>query len=260
MGKTPKIVLLDIETLPLIAATFSLYPESINHDNIISDWSVICVCWKYLDKPTIYSSSILDDPKAFKEDVNNDFVVISKVREILQDADVVIGHNVKKFDLKKFNARLIYHGLDPLPSGILVLDTLTEVRKVAAFTSNRLDYLSKHLIGDGKIETSKGLWLRVLKGEKQAVKDMTAYCKNDVKILEDVYLKLRPYMKSHYHTGVLHGEDKQHSCPKCGSIDLKNSKIRFSSAGIKKIQKQCNTCHAYSTFIYKSEETINEKA
>jgi hypothetical protein len=254
MSKVPKILLLDTETLPMITATFSLYPDSINHDNILQDWSLICACWKYLDKPTIYSSSILDDREAFKQSVNNDLVVVKRVREVLQDADIVIGHNVKKFDMKKYNARLIFHGLDPLPSGIQLLDTLTEIRKVAAFSSNRLDFLGKTLTGQGKIETERGLWLRVLKGEKKAVKDMTHYCKGDVQVLEDLYLKLRPYMKGHAHVGVLHGEDKQHSCPRCGSTRLQGNKTRFTAAGVKKVQKQCMDCTGYSTFLFKPKE------
>lgn len=254
MKKSPKIILLDVETLPILAATFSLYPESINHDNIIQDWSLICVCWKYLDKPTIYSSSVLDDKEAFNEDVNNDIVVVKKIREILQDADVIIGHNIKKFDYKKINARLIYHGLEPLPSGIIQLDTLTEARRIASFTSNRLDYLGKLLTGEGKMDTERGLWLRVLKGDKKAVKSMTEYCKQDVQVLEDVYLKLRPYIKNHPHFGVLNGGDRQYTCPKCGSEDLTEGKIRFTAAGVKKIQKQCKGCFGYATYMFKPEE------
>lgn len=254
MSKPPKIVLADIETFPMLTATFSLYPENIGHDQILQDWSIICACWKYLDKPVVYSSSILDDKEAFKESVNNDLVVVKRLRDVLQDADVVIGHNVKKFDLKKFNARLILHGLDPLPSGLLVLDTLTEVRKVAAFSSNRLDYLGKVLTGEGKLPTEKGLWLKALKGNKKAIKDMVTYCIGDVKKLEEIYIKLRPYMKNHFHSGVLHGEDRQYSCQKCGSTNLTNGKVRHTAAGVKKIQKQCKTCFGYSTHLFKPED------
>lgn len=254
MAKIPKIVLYDLETLPMVTATFSLYPDSIGHDNILSDWSIISACWKELGKKTIYSSSIIDDPKAFKKNVNNDLVVVKRLREVFQDADIIIGHNSKKFDTKKLNARLIYHGLDPLPSGIQQVDTLSEVRKVAAFSSNRLDYLGKHLLGEGKMETSRGLWLRVLRGDKKAVQEMVTYNKQDVQLLEDVYLKIRPYIKSHPHIGVLHGEDKQHSCPKCGSTDLRKKTTRYTAAGVKRLQKQCMGCFGYHTFNYKSED------
>lgn len=246
-----KIVLLDVETLPAVAATFSLYPESINHDNLLSDQSIICVCWKLLEKKAIYSTSILDDPKRFKKDVNDDYVVMKKIREVLEDVDIAIGHNIKKFDIKKINARLIFHGLTPLPSGLIMLDTLTEVRKVASFLSNRLDYLGKHLTGGGKQETSRGLWLRVLKGDKDAVKEMVTYCKRDVQVLEDVYLRLRPYMKNH---PVVEPEFRQETCHKCGSDQLSKKMTRHTATGVKKQQVQCKICHGYTTFIYKGEE------
>jgi predicted nucleic-acid-binding Zn-ribbon protein/DNA polymerase elongation subunit (family B) len=261
MSKLPKIILLDIETLPQLTATFSLYPESIPHDSIVLDWSVVCACWKELDRKTIYSVSVLDDEKRFKTDlkdgfINDDFAVVSKLREVFAEADILIGHNLKKFDYKKVNARLIFHGLEPLPK-VHQLDTLTEARKIAAFTSNRLDYISKHLTGAGKLPTEKGLWLKSLTGDRKAIRDMVTYNKQDVKILEDVYLKLRPHMTpQHPHVGVLFGHDKEHSCPKCGSHEMVNHRIKFTAAGVKKLQKQCKQCHAYSTFIYKAEDVV----
>ncbi len=251
--KKPKILLWDLETLPMLAATFSLWPDSIQHESIIADWSIICAAWKYLGQKTIYTSAITDNPKTFTKDVNNDFLVVKKLREVFEDVDILIGHNSKKFDTKKFNARLIFHGLPPLPSGIQQLDTLTEVKKVAAFSSNRLDYLGQHLCNNGKTPTTKGLWIRILKGDKAAVKEMVAYNKQDVKVLEDVYLKLLPYMKNHPHVGAIDGNDKNNSCPKCGSEELVDNKIRYSAAGVKRTQKQCKTCHSYSTFIFKQD-------
>lgn len=253
MSKPPKIILYDLETLPMVTATFSLYPDSIGHDNILSDWSIINACWKELGKPTIYSSAITDDKEMFKLDVNNDLVVVNKLREVFEDADIIIGHNSKKFDTRKLNTRLIYWGLDPLPSSLHQVDTLQEIRKVAAFSSNRLDYLGKTLLGEGKSETSRGLWLRVLKGDKKAVKEMVEYCKKDVQLLEDLYLKILPYMKSHPHVGAMDGGDKNHTCPKCGSEKLVQNKVRFTAAGVKKVQRQCSECHSYTTFIYKEE-------
>lgn len=245
-----KIILLDIETCPLTAATFTLYPESINHEGIITDESIICICWKILEQKAVYSSSILDDLKRFKKDVNDDYVVLKKIREILEDATIVIGHNLKKFDLKKINARLIYHGLDPLPSTLIALDTLTEIKKVASFPSHRLDYLGQLLTGEGKTHTSRGLWFRVLKGDKDAVREMVGYCKRDVQLLEDIYLKIRPYIKSH---PVVDPEFRNETCHKCGSDQLIKKMVRYTSAGVKKRQVQCKKCHGYTTFIYKEE-------
>jgi predicted nucleic-acid-binding Zn-ribbon protein/DNA polymerase elongation subunit (family B) len=259
MSKTPRIILLDIETLPQLTATFSLYPESIPHESIVLDWSIVCACWKELDRKTIYSVSVLDDEKRFKADlkdgfINDDYSVVVKLREVFASADILIGWNLKKFDFKRVNARLIFHGLEPLPK-IQQFDPLTEIRKIAAFTSNRLDYIAKQLTGVGKLPTEKGLWLKSLTGDRKAIRDMVTYNKGDVKILEDVYLKLRPHM-NHPHVGVLYGHDKEYSCPKCGSHELINHRIKFTAAGVKRLQKQCKQCHSYSTFAFKAEDVV----
>jgi DNA-directed RNA polymerase subunit RPC12/RpoP len=46
---------------------------------------------------------------------------------------------------------------------------------------------------------------------------MLNYNKHDVIGLEQLYLKLRPYIKNHPNLGVLLDEDV---CPNCGSYDL----------------------------------------
>jgi DNA polymerase elongation subunit (family B) len=251
--KSPKIIIWDIEVTPCVTATFTLYPESISHESIIKDWNIVSIAWKELGKKTTYSTSVLDDPKRFKKDSGDDYYVVKKIREVFEDADILVAHNGKKFDTKKLNARLIHHKLPPLPAGIQQVDTLQEIKKVATFTSHRLDYLCKTLIGAGKIETQKGLWMRALKGEKKAIEEMVNYNKTDVVLLEELYLRIRPYLKSHPHLGAMDNRDRHTTCPKCGGDDLKGHKIRFTAAGVKKIQKQCGSCYSYSTYQYKVE-------
>lgn len=245
MGK-PNIILFDIETSPMLTATFSLYPESINHTSIVQDWFIMSAAWKTLRSKTTHSTSINDFKRKGKDD---DYGVVKKLREALVDADIIIGHNLKKFDVKKLNARIIFHGLEPLPK-INVIDTLTEIKKIAQFSSHRLDYLGNHLVGQGKLETSPGLWLKAMDGNRKAVKELVGYNIIDVVRLEEIYLKIRSYIK-HPHIGV-YQSDRNESCPNCGSTEFENySKIRYTISGIQKIQKQCKECHSYHTFPVK---------
>lgn len=238
--KKPKVIFFDIETSPVEARTWSLWPKSISHDSIIQDWTIICGAWKELGKEKIHAVWI-DKPYKDKE-------VVKKLRDVLASADLVVGHNSDKFDIKKLNARIIFHGLQPLPN-VAQVDTLKMVKKVAAFSSNRLDYLSKVLTGQGKIHVDYSLWLKVMAGDKKALKEMVKYNKVDVLRLEEIYLKLLPYAKTHPHIGAIAGLDRNLSCPKCGSTNIKKDGLRHTAAGIARQEIQCKDCFSFSRVL-----------
>lgn len=241
-----RCVLWDIETSLMSFTGHTLWPKFIPHYAIEQDWTIICACWKVLGQKKVYSVSTLDDPKYGKKpekvDVYDDYHVVKTLREMLEDVDILIGHNGDKFDLKKFNARLIYHKLPPLPN-IVTIDTLKQARKIAKFSSNRLDYIGKYFGVDGKLEHSSGLWERSREGDPKAVKDMVKYNKRDVTLLEDVYLHMRPYMKGHPNIASV----DTNNCPKCNSANIHKHKVRITASGIHKQQFQCQDCGGYFT-------------
>jgi DNA polymerase elongation subunit (family B) len=232
-----KIVLWDIETAPLVVTSWGLFKPYLSHDNILEDMTMICASWKELDEKTIHSTAVnIADPR-------NDREVVEELREVLADADVLVGHNGDKYDLKIFNARLIYHGLDPLPPR-KTIDTLKVAKKYFRFTSNRLDYLGG-LLGVGrKIPTSYSLWMDIImRNDEKALNRMIAYNKQDVLLLQKVYKKLRPYMTNHPNQRLCcDGE----VCPICGEEDsLQKRGVRFNATT--KVQTyQCQSCKGWS--------------
>ncbi len=244
----PKVCFWDIETSLIVATTFSLFPERIPHEGIIQDWFIISGAWKFAGDKKVYSVSVLDKSR---KKLDDDYYVVKTLGEMLQDVDILVHHNGDRFDLKKLTARLIFHGLPPLPR-ITTIDTLKEVKKVAQFTSNRLDYLGKHLVGQGKLDHPTSLWLGALKGDKVAISEMVKYNKGDVVRLEEVYNKIKPYIKNPPHFGVLLGKDKNCSCKSCGSTHVKKNGIRITVAGGKKQELQCQDCGHYSSVPFKA--------
>jgi hypothetical protein len=239
-----KIILWDIETSWVKGYFWNLWPQNgIPSDNIIDDWSILCGAWKELGKDKVHAVAV--------KKVGDDKEVCKKLRDVLSEASLVIHHNGDKFDVKKLNARLIYHGLEPLGK-VATLDTLKEVKKVASFSSNRLDYLAKFFGGSGKLHNSPSLWIDVMNGSKKALRNMVEYNKVDVVVLENVYNKIKPYVKNHPHVGVFKGEDKNCTCRNCGSKDVKKNGLRYSAAGVKRQEIKCKSCHAYS--LVKFEE------
>ena len=167
---------------------------------------------------------------------------------IANAADELIAHNGDKFDIKWFNARNVFHSLPPLPK-YKTVDTLKIARSNFYFNSNRLDYLGKFLLGEGKIKTEFDLWKRIVRNnDHNAMLDMIRYCKKDVILLERVWKKLAPYHKPQTHMGVVYGNERW-ACPSCGSGNVIKSKTRISPAGLKHHQMHCKECSRYYQIV-----------
>ena len=143
--QNPKIrrLICDAETSPNIGffwrAGFRL---SINHDNILHERAIICICYKWEGERTVHS---LEWKKGDDKDLLKRFL------KVALEADELVAHNGDKFDIKWFNTRCLKHGLEPPPIWKTV-DTLVIARRRFYFNSNRLDYLGKYLLDEGKIK------------------------------------------------------------------------------------------------------------
>jgi DNA polymerase III epsilon subunit-like protein len=166
----------------------------------------------------------------------DDRKVCEALHAMLSSADVVIAHNGDRFDLPFVRGRMLIHGLPPLPP-IVSVDTLKLARKHYLLNANSLDYLGKLLRVGGKRATPKGLWLRVLQGDKAAICAMVAYCREDVRLLERVFLKLRQHAAAtHLHRG------EKGRCPRCGSRRIQARGIHRTARGRGYARWQCGEC------------------
>lgn len=75
---------------------------------------------------------------------------------------------------------------------------------------------------------------------------MSIYNEQDVRILEKVYLKLRPYAKGHPNFDV-YVDGEEISCPHCGHSVLKPIKDKFFYTQANKYQLyRCSSCSTIS--------------
>lgn len=246
----------DVENLPDIAQTFTLYNTNIPHNNIIESQSLISIAWKWSDEKRIHLTSIIDNLKRFKRNVYDDYHVTKTFHKVLQtdESFVLIAHNGDRFDLPKMNAAFIKHGLSPIPDR-QTIDTLKVARKYFRFDSNRLDYLSRFLNVGEKMDTGgMELWNNIVQVKYpevgkasnlalaiKATNKMGRYNKRDVKLLEGVYNKLLPFM--HKHPNTLVYDNEVHGCTKCGSKDYYFYGFRYLIS--RKYQRYwCKKCNA----------------
>ena len=232
----------DIETSPNIMFSWRAgYKLNLTHDNIIQERAIICICYKWEGEDEVHS---------LQWDRGDDRELVKEFSEVAAEADEMVAHNGNKFDLKWFNTRNLIHNLPPIPQ-YKTVDTLTIARKHFYLNSNRLDYLGKILLREGKINTNFDLWKRIcLDNEPSAMREMVQYCKKDVELLERIWRKLAPYDTPKTHAGVFAGLDRW-TCPHCASENVKVSKTRPTPKGIVQKQMQCKDCHRYYTIANK---------
>lgn len=253
--KLPKILIFDIETSPLMGMFFRIWQQNISATNGALQSEIFFLTWsaKWLFEDGVYSDK-LTSQEAINQD---DSRIVQSLWDMINEADVILGHNIDKFDVKHFNTRCIRNGLT-LPSPYTTIDTLKIARKTFNFPSNKLDYLANILLGERKIPTSFKLWASCMKGCEESLEKMRLYNDQDVIMNEELYLKIRGYMKSHPNLG-LYIEDDITRCPTCLSENLStNGSYKTSTNVYDAIQ--CNNCGAYSRSRKGNMLTKNSKS
>jgi RNase P subunit RPR2 len=238
-----KILLFDIETSPLLANIWSLWTEVRDFKFVDVDWYVLSWSAKWLDSGKI-TTKALPDFKLYKKDPTNDIKLLEEIWHLLDEADIVVGHNAKKFDCKKLNTRFVMHGMKP-PSPYKIVDTLQAAKTNFSFTSNRLDALGKILgVGSKLTHDGFGMWRDCLNGDMSAWKKMKMYNRRDVVLLEKIYIKILPYIRNHPNVNLSKDVDKLY-CTVCGSSHI--HRRGYAYTGVSKFaQYVCLDCGKWS--------------
>lgn len=236
-----RILFLDIETFPNLGWVWGKYEQNVLHferQTIIASFAAVWLGGKVF-------SRALPSYAGYKADVPDDAGICADLHALLSQADVVVAHNGKDFDVRVINGRFICHRLSP-PPPFKVVDTKLLARRVARFNSNRLDDVAQ-LFGLGEKLPHEGfkLWRDCMAGKPAAWKRMVRYNERDVVLLRKIYLRLLPWDKEHPNM-LLYSERAK--CPNCGS-----SKIHFR--GVAKtltrvyLRFQCQVCGAWGRTV-----------
>lgn len=252
----PKIGLIDIETASIIGNTWGLWQQNIGLNQIEEEWRIISFCLKPLGGNR-RSIEYMDTSQA--ETPRDDRAILQRLWEVLDEYDILIAHNGRKFDLKKIRARLIMEGYKP-HSPVKVEDTLEYAKRAAAFTSNKLEWLSTYLSSVKKDNHAQfagyDLWKGCMAGNPKAWATMKKYNILDVISLEEVYLRLRPWVPGVVNVATYDTDNDTMMCPVCGSEDIREEGVAFTQTGkYKRYHCHADACGAWS----RSRYTLNSK-
>jgi hypothetical protein len=240
MSNKARVLIYDIETSPNLGYVWGMYEQNVIQYE--SEWHMLSFAYKWLGERTTHVVTLADF-KGYEKDMSNDYNLVATLWELFNEADVIIAHNGDAFDQKKSNARFAVHGFTP-PSPYKQIDTLKVARKYFKFNSNKLGDLGA-ILGLGRKAETGGFatWLGCMRGDPKAWAKMAKYNKQDVVLLEKVYLKLRPWMDNHPAMNLLSGN--MTACPKCtrGPLQKRGTSITKT---LTYQRYQCTACGGWS--------------
>lgn len=201
---------------------------------------VLCFGYKFLGEKRTHVLTVDQFPGWFSTQTSiNDKPILQAALRIMENADILVGHYADKFDRRFFQGRCVIHGLLP-PPPTKQRDTWAIARRAFNFSSNRLGNLAETLgLTEKKHQKSRnewpGWWFRAMAGDVTAIHKMAEYCKQDVRTLEQIYLRIRAY--DHPHPRLI---EKRSQCGICGGSTQYRG---FAFVGFYKYRRfQCMEC------------------
>lgn len=229
-----KMLFTDIETGPNLGYVYGKYDQTVLRFE--QEWQLLSFAFKWADSRKVI---------AVGGDKFTEEQMVLHMWNLLDEADVVVGHNSDKFDLKMLNVLFLKYNLNP-PSPYKTVDTLKVARRYFRFMSNRLGDLGEKLGLGGKLDNGGFTnWLGCIQGDQKAWNKMLKYNKQDVVLTEKIYLKLRPWIDNHPAVNVI--DQIRDGCPKCGSTHLQSRGTRKATKTGTYTRFQCQSCGGWST-------------
>ena len=228
-----KILVLDIETSPHTGFHWGLWQQNISINQLVESSTVLCWAAKWVGDKKVHFASIMES--THKE-------MIKQVHTLIDEADAIITYNGKRFDMPTLNREFLLQGFKP-PSPYKDIDLLQTARNKFKFASNKLDYIAQEL-GVGQKTSHEGmpLWIECMSKNPKAWKLMKKYNCNDVRLTEQVYLKLQGWINIHPNYNLY---KKDNVCPNCGSHNLQKRGVACNTKNMYQ-RFQCQGCGKWS--------------
>ena len=193
-----KVLYFDIETSLITVQEqvwdMKVQKKYIDWKDITQDRYVICWAgaWMVGDSFSRVFGGCVTQEEAINRD---DSRIITKLRDKIDVADVVAGHNMRAFDWKTVNARIIMNGL-AAPFEPKIADTLSLGRRKFKPTSQALEYWSRQLGGNSKDKMCRQDWEKIqANGDEKSLRKMYKYCKGDIREGANIFLKFKKYVE-----------------------------------------------------------------
>ena len=234
----PKLLFYDIETSLAKSYHFQQWKVDLSQKQKIQESHLLSHAWAWGDGEVV--GSVLTVEEMLNHDPER---LVLECWSLLDNCDILVAHNGKRFDVKKVNSYFLQYGMPP-PSPYKVIDTLLIAKAKFALPFNSLAYLAEFLNVEQKIDTGGiNLWIRCDKGDPEALQFMLEYNMGDITTLRGVYNHLISWSNDNVNVALY--SDHGSSCPHCVSDDVSliNGKYAYTAAQKYSVYR-CNECGA----------------
>lgn len=234
-----KILYYDIETTLAKSYHWGQWKQNLSVKQQIQESHMLSHAWSW-DNGEVYSSVLTSEEVLNQEDER----IVYECWSLLDNCDVVVAHNGKRFDIKKVNGYFLKYGL-PKPSSYKVIDTLEIAKKHFNLPFKSLEYLAKFLNVELK-QDSGGIqtWIDCDRGCPEALETMEYYNRGDVVTLREIHNKLKGWDNNGVNIS-LYNDSHDFLCTHCGSDNISVITDKFAYTPQRKYQLyRCNDCQA----------------
>lgn len=219
-----RVLTLDIENFPCVFYSWGMGEVHLPLDFLVRDYTICAWSAKWLD-----SDEIIYKDNRNKKDIYDDKELVKGLIKLINEADIVVGQNVRGFDLRKVASRADFHKLKAFKP-VRVIDILTEERRVFAHTSHKLAFKTRRNLKYQKLEHKEfpgfDLWVATMANILKGWKAMQEYCCYDVLSTEERFIAVKGWIR----IPAMFQADGVTRCP-CGSTNLQSRGFAHTDAG-----------------------------
>lgn len=238
LGAAPRILILDIERLPgTFTSNFwdmrSHLNKRISPDDVTEWPRTICWAaqWEGEDPDVFYFAAEWDGGHE---------AMIRAAWDLFDEADVVVGHNMARFDAKKLRSEWALYGLHD-PSPWKVVDTMRVAFDRFGFESNTLNSLCTRFEVDAKTDKYDAKTARAAtEGDREAQSKLKRYNVGDIVATKGLYRVFRDRGYIPGHPVMAPGVPMR--CTSCGGGNLEPMDKPYRANVMEYRAYRCTSC------------------
>ena len=236
-----RVLVLDLERVPAWTKPLPVWDmrglqnKYLSPDDIESWGRTICLAYQWWGEPIQFIAE-------WQEGGREGYLAAAK--ELLERADVLVGHNSQKFDFPHLKGDLMMAGLGTVPEPKHV-DTLLMARKHANWEANHLDTLTKRLGIPAKTDKYRiQTAMDAVAGDVKKQREIERYNRGDVRATTGLATVLRPWWN--VNLGLFEEDPNRPVCTACKSRRLQRRGFAVKAA-LRYPRWHCQKCGKWQT-------------